>query len=197
MLQVFSIRKRKERGRSISVTCYFQIKHADRKSYLKRQEKEKVLCVNASRRKMGNSAQQIRRIVSSEKSHIKYYSNHLCVRNLGIMSLHFTNTGPEPAPAEWAGTSATNSSGLQIGSVGSLGAPVKLSRMSSLHTSRVISTLNLCPLHLVTPPHRGFSWGTEFISGHQVPRSHSHLSSLQEGEAECPELRCFPKLKAW
>lgn len=49
---------------------------------------------------MGNSAQQIRRIVSSEKSHIKYYSNHLCVRNLGIMSLHFTNTGPEPAPAE-------------------------------------------------------------------------------------------------
>lgn len=43
------------------------IKHADRKSYLKRQEKEKVLCVNASRRKTGNSIQQIRRIVSSEK----------------------------------------------------------------------------------------------------------------------------------
>lgn len=49
---------------------------------------------------MGNSAQQIKRIVSSEKSHIKYCSSHLCARNLGIISLHFTNTGPEPAPAE-------------------------------------------------------------------------------------------------
>lgn len=77
-----------------------QIKHTDRKFYLKRQEKEKALSTYASRRKAGYSAQQIRRIVSPEKSHIKYYSNHLCVRNLGIMSIHFTNTEPEPAPAE-------------------------------------------------------------------------------------------------
>lgn len=77
-----------------------QIKYADGKSYLKRQEKEKVLCTYASRRKTGNSAQQIRRTVSSEKSNVKYSSNHLCVRNLGIMSIHFTNTEPEPAPVE-------------------------------------------------------------------------------------------------
>ena len=50
---------------------------------------------------MGNFAQQIRRIVSSEKSHITYYSRNLCVRNLGIMSLCFTNTGPKPVLDEW------------------------------------------------------------------------------------------------
>lgn len=105
--------KKERKGEDPSVShAISQIKHADRKSYLKRQEKEKVLCVNASRRKTGNSAQRIRRIVNSEKSHIKYYSNHLCVRNLGIMSLHFTNIGPEPAPAECVGASATDSSGL-------------------------------------------------------------------------------------
>lgn len=77
-----------------------QINYADGKSYLKRQEKEKVLCTHASRRKAGNSARQIRRTVSSEKSNAKYSSNHHCVRNLGIMSIHFTNAEPEPAPVE-------------------------------------------------------------------------------------------------
>lgn len=76
-----------------------QIKYADGKSYLKIQEKEKVLCIYESRRKTGNSAQQIR-TVSSEESYVKYYRNHLCVRNLGVMSTHFTNTELEPAPAE-------------------------------------------------------------------------------------------------
>lgn len=90
--------EKERKGKDPSVShAISRIKHADRKSYLKRQEKEKVLCVNASRRKTGNSVQQIRRIVSSEKSHIKYYSNHLCVRNPGITSLHFTNTGRDPA----------------------------------------------------------------------------------------------------
>jgi len=89
--------EKERKGEDPSVShAISQINHADRKSYLKRQEKEKVLCVNTSRRKTGNSAQQIR-TVSSEKSHIKYYSNHLCVRNLRIMSLLFTNTGPAPA----------------------------------------------------------------------------------------------------
>lgn len=47
---------------------------------------------------MNNSAQQIR-TVTSEKSHIKLYRDHLSIRNLGIVSLHFTHTGPKPALA--------------------------------------------------------------------------------------------------
>lgn len=130
-----------------------QIKHADRKSYLKRQEKEKVLCVNASTRKTGNSVQQIR-IVSSEKSCIKYYSNHLCVRNLGIMSLHFTNTWPEHAPAEWVWTSATDSSRVPTGLVASFRVPSKVIHIvlsAYLPSHQHIKHLPQ-PSHYPTPP---------------------------------------------
>lgn len=158
----------------------------------KEKKKEKLLCVKISRRKMGNSVPQIR-IVTAEKSRTNYYSNHLCMRNLGIMSLHFTHTGPKPAPAGWVGTSATNSSGLWIDSEGSLGASVKWSRLSSLHTYWATRTLKLCPIHLATPLSLGSIWGKYLISGHQVPKSHSHLNSVWEKGAECPELFSYIK----
>lgn len=171
-----------------------QIKHADRKSYLKRQEKEKALCVNMSRRKMGNFAQQIRRIVSSEKSHITYYSRNLCVRNLGIMSLCFTNTGPKPVLDEWVGTSAIESRMVPMGSVASLEAPTKLSMLSSLDTtSQVTSTSNLYPIHPPTPSHPGSYSGKYVISGQHVPKWHSYLSWAQQRETEYPGLEGFPK----
>lgn len=171
-----------------------QIKYADRKSYLKRQEKEKVLCIYTSRRKTGNSAQQLRRTVSSEKSHMKYYSNHLCVRHLGTMSMHFTDTEPEPAPSEWVGTSATDRSGLWTSSESSLEFLFKLSRPFSLHISYITNS-NPCPIHAASSLHMGSSWEKYFISGHQVLKSHSYLSSVQEGEAEHHELNYFPKIK--
>lgn len=49
--------EKERKGEDPSVShAISQIKHADRKSYLKRQEKEKALCVNMSRRKTGNFA---------------------------------------------------------------------------------------------------------------------------------------------
>lgn len=121
----FSIRKRKERGRSISVTCYFPYKTCWQKILLKKTRKRKGTLCKCVKEKNGQFYSANKKNSQFRKSCIKYYSNHLCVRNLGIMSLHFTNTGPEPAPVEWVGTSATDSSRVPTGSVASLRVPSK------------------------------------------------------------------------
>lgn len=140
----------RERGRSISITCHFLNKTCWQKILPKKARKSALSkCIEE---KNGQFC------ATNENSHLKYYSNHLCVRNLEIMSLHFTNSGPEPAPAEWARTPATDRRGLSIGPVGSFGDLVESCRLSSLHTFWVKPLSH----HLVTPPQLGSSSGKYF-----------------------------------